>query len=219
MDLKNFTVLSLTLVVFACYVLAHVDESEPPSESVGGLCSNFQHLRDLIDQEKLERLIQLHYKCNQKFRKAMNFFNTSSFDAAIESLTKTEAYQTVLKELCAVGVNTTDIERVGDIFHCIVLPVQPTNVECNCTEVRHHSFIKDLLDLMPQDEVHQYIASAQANCTNFGTFTHKACSKEFQATLKANIKKRDMAKPLRTLRRKGWDIAELLRAALTIFNY
>jgi len=31
--------------------------------------------------------------------------------------------------------------------------------------------------------------------------------------------KRDVVKPLRTLRKNGWDIPELLRAMLTIFQW
>ncbi|KAH8401168.1 hypothetical protein KR009_003522 [Drosophila setifemur] len=240
MDLKTLTVVTLVLAIFACHTLANPPPANvtdcPPGNGTnngtnpddndddrfgddGALCASFQHLRDLMDQEKLQTLIQVHYNCDGKFRRAMRFYNTTGFVKVTDDLQDTDAYQTILKELQFNRVDTTDIESVAEIFYCIILPVQKPDRDCDCKSVRGHTFVDDLLDLMPQKEVHNYIVQSQTKHTNFGNFTLAVTSREFQATLKANIKKKDVARPLRILRHNGWNIPELLRAMLTIFTW
>ncbi|EDV56817.1 uncharacterized protein LOC6547800 [Drosophila erecta] len=240
MDAKTFILLTVAVAIFACHTIAqshYAEESEeseewcPPdgnnSENSNpnktghdsALCADFQHIRDMINQEALLNLIEVHYNCDRKFRCAMRYYNTSRFERTTQQLTNTDAYQTILRELQSEGVDVADIETVADIFHCIILPVRQPNRNCDCKAVRHHTFVGDLLAIMPKQEVHNYVAQSQANHTNFGNFTRTVVSKEFQATLKANINKRDVVKPLRTLRRNGWNIPELLRAMLTIFQW
>ncbi|KAH8240371.1 hypothetical protein KR038_011109 [Drosophila bunnanda] len=235
-NLKTLALLAVLLGIFACHSLAHLPVAVPDDCPPGGnnqtngtndgtreddsqLCANFQHIRDLIDQEELQTLIQLHYNCDAKFRRAMRYYKTAGFVKATTELTETDAYQTVLRELRAADVDTAEIDNVAEIFYCIVLPVQQPDRECDCKKVRGHTFVSDLLYIMPREEVHDYVAESRENLTNFGNFTIAVTSPEFQATLKANIKKKDVAKPLRTLRRNGWDIPELLRAMLVIFNW
>ncbi|KAH8275643.1 hypothetical protein KR026_011979, partial [Drosophila bipectinata] len=236
-DMKILTIFGLTMVIFACQTLAAEEDLEddeevdcPPdnNEDNGNntpgrvsdkLCPDFQHLRSLMDQEKLQKLIQVHYNCDGKFRKAMRYYNTTGFEQVTQQLSDTDAYQTILREFENASVYTVDIESVAAIFYCIILPVQFPDNDCDCKSIRGHTFVNDVLDLMPQIEVHNYIAASQANGTNFGNFTKAVTSKEFQATLKANINKKDVIKPLRTLRRKGWDIPELLKGMQTIFTW
>ncbi|XP_017072690.1 uncharacterized protein LOC108108947 [Drosophila eugracilis] len=242
MDLKTLTLLTAALAIFACHTIAQPyyeddEDSEeewcPPDDNNNNnsnnnpnrtdhdasLCANFQHIRDLINQETLQNLIEVHYNCDLKFRRAMRYYKTSGFTKVTQQLTDTDAYQTVLKELQSEKVDTGDIENVADIFYCIILPVRQPDRNCDCKAVKHHTFVGDLLSIMPKQEIHNYVAESRVNHTNFGNFTKAVVSPEFQATLKANIKKRDVAKPLRTLRKNGWDIPELLRAMLTIFQW
>ncbi|KAI8038824.1 uncharacterized protein LOC128254715 [Drosophila gunungcola] len=240
MDIKTFILLAAALVIFASHTFADpvkIDDSEecPPDGNNGGdnnnggnnhtrdddsaLCPNFQHIRDLIDQVALRELIEVHYNCDKKFRRAMRFYNTSGFVKVTQELTDTAAYQTILTQLQEANVDVADIKTVAQIFYCIILPVKKLDRNCDCKAVKHHSFVNDLLYLMPHQAVHDYIAESQNNQTNFGNFTKAVVSKEFQATLKANVKKSDVVKPLRTLRKNGWDIPELLRAMLTIFQW
>lgn len=151
------------------------------------LCANFQHIRAMINQEALLNLIEVHYNCDLKFRRAMRYYNTAGFERTTQQLTDTDAYKTVLKELQSESVDTADIETVADIFHCIILPVRQPDRNCDCKAVKHHTFVGDLLSIMPKQEVHNYVAQSQANHTNFGNFTKAVVSKQFQATLKANI--------------------------------
>ncbi|KAH8316198.1 hypothetical protein KR067_002033, partial [Drosophila pandora] len=237
-DMKIFNVFCfLTLVIFACQTLAanntvadddidcppdnnnNTNGTETNPKMSDKLCPDFQHLRDMMDQEKLQQLIQVHYNCDGKFRKAMRYYNTTPFEQVTQQLSDTDAYQTILRELESSSVYTVDVESVAAIFYCIILPVQQPDTDCDCKSIRGHSFVDDVLNLMPQIEVHDYIVASQANGTNFGNFTKAVTSKEFQATLKANINKKDVIKPLRTLRRKGWDIPELLKGMLTIFTW
>ncbi|XP_016946594.1 uncharacterized protein LOC108022246 [Drosophila biarmipes] len=241
MDLSKFTLLTVALAIFACHTFAHIEESYEDSEEWcppdnnntnnntnnnqnktdhdASLCANFQHIRDLINQETLMELIEVHYNCDAKFRRAMRYYDTPGFVRVTQQLTDTAAYKTVLRELESEGVDTGDIASVADIFYCIILPVQKPDRNCDCKAVKHHTFVGDLLNIMPHQEIHNYVAESRANHTNFGNFTQAVVSKTFQATLKANIKKRDVVKPLRTLRKNGWDIPELLRAMLTIFQW
>lgn len=196
----------LTLVIFVCQTLAanstdegdgtddidcppdnNDDNNETETRVSDKLCPDFQHLRDLMDQDKLQQLIQVHYNCDGKFRKAMRFYNTTPFEKVTQQLSDTDAYQTILRELENSSVYTVDIESVAAIFYCIVLPVQLPDTDCDCKSIRGHSFVDDVLNLMPQNETHNYILASQANGTNFGNFTKAVTSKEFQATLKANI--------------------------------
>uniref|UniRef100_A0A6P4EYB8 Uncharacterized protein LOC108043756 n=1 Tax=Drosophila rhopaloa TaxID=1041015 RepID=A0A6P4EYB8_DRORH len=243
MDLKTLVLLAASLAILASHTFADPDELEeledsecpenpenpdnPDNPNNGGgtrdddssLCANFQHIRDLIDQVALRELIDVHYNCDKKFRRAMRFYNTSGFVAVTQQLTNTSAYQTVLKQLNAASVDTADITTVAEIFYCIILPVQNPAKKCNCKAVKCHTFVNDLLNLMPHQAVHNYVAWSRFNQTNFGNFTKAVVSQEFQATLKANVKKSDVIVPLRTLRKNGWDIPELLRAMLTIFQW
>ncbi|XP_043644492.1 uncharacterized protein LOC122614085 [Drosophila teissieri] len=247
MDAKTLMLLSAAVAIFACHTIAqphYVEEdSEEDSEEWcppdgnhtnnnnntnnnpnrtdhdSALCANFQHIRDMINQTVLLNLIEVHYNCDLKFRRAMRYYNTPGFEKTTQQLTDTAAYHTVLRELQSESVDVADIETVADIFHCIILPVRKPDRNCDCKAVRHHTFVGDLLAIMPQQEVHDYVAESRANLTNFGNFTRAVVSKEFQATLKANINKRDVVKPLRTLRKNGWNIPELLRAMLTIFQW
>ncbi|KAH8290496.1 hypothetical protein KR054_003556 [Drosophila jambulina] len=229
-DLKTLALLAVFLGIFACHSLAHQpvaiqpdcpDDNNNPGtrEDDPNLCANFQHIRDLINQEELQTLIQLHYNCDAKFRRAMRYYKTAGFVKVTAELTETDAYQTILRELRGAHVDTADIDNVAEIFYCIVLPVQLPDRECDCKKVKGHTFVNDLLYIMPREEVHDYLAESRENLTNFGNFTIAVTSPQFQATLKASIKKKDVAKPLRTLRKNGWDIPELLRAMLVIFNW
>ncbi|XP_020801293.1 uncharacterized protein LOC110178489 [Drosophila serrata] len=234
-NLKTFALLAVILGIFACHSLAHLPVAQPDDcppnnnnhtngtngdrEDDGHLCANFQHIRDLIDQEKLRTLIQLHYNCDAKFRRAMRYYKTAGFVKVTTELTETDAYQTILRELRASHVDTAEIDNVAEIFYCIVLPVEQPDRECDCKKVKGHTFVNDLLYIMPREEIHDYVAESKENLTNFGNFTIAVTSPAFQATLKASIKKKDVAKPLRTLRRNGWDIPELLRAMLVILNW
>ncbi|KAH8348973.1 hypothetical protein KR084_012951 [Drosophila pseudotakahashii] len=239
-ELKNFTLLIVILAIFACHTFGHTLESYDDSEEWcpddndnnndnndnhdknehdASLCANFQHIRGLINQETLMELIEVHYNCDPKFRRAMRYYDTPGFTQVTQELTNTAAYKTVLRELESEHVDIADIESVADIFHCIILPVKKPDRNCDCKAVKHHTFVGDLLNIMPHQEIHNYVAESRANHTNFGNFTTAVVSKTFQATLKANIKKQDVVKPLRTLRKHGWDIPELLRAMLTIFQW
>ncbi|KAH8254592.1 hypothetical protein KR032_011078 [Drosophila birchii] len=242
-DLKTFALLAVILGIFACHSLAHLqvdepDEPEDPdcppdsdnhtngTDNGGGdrvddshLCANFQHIRDMIDQEELQTLIQLHYNCDAKFRRAMRYYKTSGFVKVTTELTETDAYQTILRELRVAHVDTAEIDDVAEIFYCLVLPVEQPDRECDCKEVKGHTFISDLLNIMPREEVHDYVEESKEKHTNFGNFTIAVTSPGFQATLKNSIKKKDVVKPLRKLRRNGWDIPVLLRAMLEILSW
>ncbi|XP_017024452.1 uncharacterized protein [Drosophila kikkawai] len=234
-DLKTLALLAVILGIFVCQSLAHIPVKEPeedcdpddpnnPNNPNGrdddtALCANFQHIRNLIDQDELQTLIQLHYNCDVKFRRAMRYYKTAGFVKVTSELTETDAYQTILRELQAASVDTAEIDNVAEIFYCIVLPVELPDRECDCKKVKGHTFVNDLLYIMPREEVHDYVAESQEKQTNFGNFTIAVTSPAFQATLKASIKKKDVAKPLRTLRKNGWDIPVLLRAMLVIFSW
>ncbi|XP_002018153.2 uncharacterized protein LOC6592408 [Drosophila persimilis] len=242
MNMKTLTLFCVVLAVFACHTFAQSNarnDSEycPPdggNDSDSGpdfnddkdgqddrLCAAFQDVRGLIDHEALVALIDTHSQCDAKFRKAIRFFNTPGFEEVALLLQESEAYQTALQELQIAGVNTTDIELILDIFACIALPVPQAEKSCDCSKVKkkNHSFIADLLALMPKSDVHGYSVDAQSKNSNFALFSRTVTSTEFQDTLRANIKKHDVARALKILRRNGWDILELLRAMITILTW
>ncbi|XP_022226270.2 uncharacterized protein LOC111076689 [Drosophila obscura] len=238
MDTKTLSLFCVVLAVFACHTFAQSNagnntEDCPPENGIPdnnetdkggvdeGLCVAFQEVRGLIDLEALEALIETHAQCDAKFRKAIRFFNTPAFEEVALQLQASEAYQTALEELQFAGVNTTDIEIILDIFACIALPVPQSEKSCDCSKIKKKScsFIADLLVLMPKSDVHEYSVDAQSRQSNFALFSRTVTSIDFQATLRANIKKRDLAHPLKTLRRYGWDIPELLRALITILSW
>ncbi|KAH8371451.1 hypothetical protein KR093_007517, partial [Drosophila rubida] len=185
----------------------------------GDLCDNFQLIRDLIDPQVLLDLIQSHYQCDSKFRKALCYYNTSRFHLVIEQLQQSEAYQTLLNELRSAGVNTSAIDSIADIFDCIVLPVTPTDKKCDCKAVRGHTFIGDVLAAMPHQAVSDFSYTSSMRQTNFGVFRETVTSPEFQSKLRANMLKRDVVRALRVLRRNGWDLPELLRGTLSMLTW
>ncbi|XP_033253563.1 uncharacterized protein LOC117192947 [Drosophila miranda] len=214
--MKTLTLFCVVLAVFACHTFAQSNarnDSEycPPDGGNGsnsgpdlnadkdgqddGLCASFQDVLGLIDHEALVALIDTHSQCDAKFRKAIRFFNTPG--------------------------HHRHIELILDIFACIALRVPQVEKSCDCSKVKmkNHSFIADLLALMPKSDVHGYSVDAQSKNSNFALFSRTFTSTEFQATLRANIKKHDVASALNILRRNGWDILELLRAMITILTW
>ncbi|BFG04749.1 uncharacterized protein DMAD_03640 [Drosophila madeirensis] len=243
MDMKTLSLFCVLLAVFTCHTFAQSNAGNNPEDcppdtnntnngtgtdnvdddknGQAGLCIAFQDVRDLIDHVALEALIETHSQCDAKFRKAIRFFNTPGFEEVALQLQESEAYQTALEELQGAGVDTADIEFILDIFACISVPVPLSQKSCDCSKIKKkgQSFLADLLALMPRRDVHNYYVDAQSKQSNFALFSRTVTSVEFQATLRANIKKHDVARPLRTLRRYGWDIPELLRATITILSW
>ncbi|KAM8711700.1 hypothetical protein ACLKA7_012242 [Drosophila subpalustris] len=223
----------LAIIFCHCQVAAKKDEPEPepldddcPPEGNGTdddrdgeLCKDFQILRDLIDVDVLVDLIQSHYQCDVKFRKAVCYYQTSRFQLVIDQLQNSEAYHVLLQELRNAGINTTDIDRIADIFDCLEVPIMPVSKKYNCRELRGHTFIGDLLAAMPHKEVREFSFSSLANNTNFALFKQTVTSPEFQAKLRSNLLKRDAARALHVLRRNGWDVPELLRGAMSILSW
>ncbi|ALC41692.1 CG3906 [Drosophila busckii] len=181
------------------------------------LCDSFKRLRSTIEKDTLVELIQSHYQCNSKFRKAMCYYDTKRFRIVAQQLQQSDAYVDILLELNLAGVDTSDIENIVDIFACIVLPVPRPDNSCDCRALRGHTFIGDLLAAMPQQAVHEINTRAKRN--NFARFVQTVNSSEFQAHLQANLLKRDAARPLHVLSRNGWNVPELLRAVMTILSW
>ncbi|XP_034104601.1 uncharacterized protein LOC132790140 [Drosophila nasuta] len=229
LQLKHLALYCGFLAILACQLAA---QEEPVTTTVcpnsdddgpdrdGDLCENFQLIRDLIDPEVLANLIQSHYQCDSKFRKALCYYNTSRFHLVIEQLQQSEAYATLLDELRTAGVNTSAIDKIADIFDCIVLPLNTTTIEkCDCRAVRGHSFIGDVLAAMPHQQVSDYSYTSSVRNTNFGIFRETITSPQFQAKLRSNLLKRDVVRALRVLRRNGWDLPELLRGTMSMLSW
>ncbi|KAH8299604.1 hypothetical protein KR044_003476, partial [Drosophila immigrans] len=185
----------------------------------GDLCDDFQSIRDLIDPEVLADLIQSHYQCDSKFRKALCYYNTSRFHLVVEQLQQSDAYATLLDELRNAGVNTSAIDTIAQIFDCIMLPVLPSDKKCDCKAVRGHSFIGDVLAAMPHQEVRDFTYTSSIRNTNFAIFKETVTSPQFQAKLRSNMLQRDVIRALRVLRRNGWDMPELLRGTLAMLSW
>ncbi|XP_064542678.1 uncharacterized protein LOC135431458 [Drosophila montana] len=183
------------------------------------LCSSFQALRATIEKDTLADLIQSHYQCNSKFRKALCYYNTTRFHLVALELQQSEAYNTMLEELRNASVDTSDIENIVDIFACLVLPAPQPDKSCDCKTLRGHTFVGDLLAAMPHQAVHDFTTSARRNQTNYARFVDTVSSSGFQSRMRANMMKRDVARPLRNLRRNGWDMPELLRAVMSILSW
>ncbi|XP_034478044.1 uncharacterized protein LOC117784419 [Drosophila innubila] len=217
----------LAVLVGHCQVAAKknetlVDPDCPPDDDRDGndeLCKDFQILRDLIDFEVLAELIQSHYQCDAKFRKAVCYYKTSRFNLVIEQLQRSEAYHELLEVLRNAGINTTDIDNIADIFECIEVPIMPIDKKYNCKELRGHTFIGDVLAAMPHQAIREYSYSSRVNNTNFALFRQTVTSAEFQAALRSNLLKRDAVRALNVLRRNGWDLPELLRGAMSILSW
>lgn len=154
------------------------------------LCENFQFIRDLIDIETLENLTLAHYQCNSKFRKAVLYYNSSRFQLVIEQLQQSEAFQRLLEELRDAGVDTTAINQIIDIFACFAVPfpsyVSP-NRTCDCRSLRGHTFLGDLLAILPRQRVHDYTTNARVYGTNFGLFSDALTSSQFQDRLRSTL--------------------------------
>ncbi|EDW85639.1 uncharacterized protein Dwil_GK23051 [Drosophila willistoni] len=183
------------------------------------LCEDFQNLRATIDRATLVTIIQTHYECDSKFRRAMSYYNTTRFHEVAQMLQQSTAYRSLLQELQDDGVDTSDLENIVDIIACIILPVAKADNDCDCRAVRGHSFMSDILLAMPKQKVHDYLSLARSEKSNFALLANTLTSPEFQERLRANMVKRDMVRPLRILRRNGWDIPELLRGVLTILSW
>ncbi|XP_030558387.1 uncharacterized protein LOC115760945 [Drosophila novamexicana] len=183
------------------------------------LCNSFQALRATIEKDTLVDLIQSHYQCNSKFRKALCYYNTTRFQLVAQELQQSEVFNTMLEELRNAGVDTTDIENIVDIFACLLVPAPQPDKSCDCKALRGHTFVGDLLAAMPQQAVHDYTTSARKNQTNYARFVDTVSSSGFQSRMRANMMKRDVTRPLRTLRRNGWDMPELLRAVTSILSW
>lgn len=159
-----------------------------PPDRDGDLCDNFQALRGLIDKDALVNLTLAHYQCDSKFRKAVCYYNTSRFNLVIEQLQQSEAFQTLIDELRDLGVNTTSIDQIVDIFQCFSLPLPlNTNGTCDCKAVRGHTFLEDVLALLPKQRVRALTRNARVYNSNFGLFTSALTSADFQNRLRSSM--------------------------------
>ncbi|XP_017868384.1 PREDICTED: uncharacterized protein LOC108617183 [Drosophila arizonae] len=201
--------------------------STPKDSNFGddSLCPNFQELSGVIEVNTLAELIQGHSQCDAKFRKAMSYYQTKRFQLVIQELQQSEAYVTLLRDLRSAGVDTSDIDNIMDIFDCLDQPWPTTqqppyaNKTCDCKQLRGRNFVGDLLAAMPNQEVHSYTAEARAKHNNFGLFADTISSPAFQSRLRTNMLKRDAMRPLRVLRRYGWNVPEMLSAAVSILSW
>lgn len=159
----------------------------PPNRG-GDLCDSFQALRGLIDRDALVNLTLAHYQCDSKFRKAVCYYNTSRFNLVIEQLQESEAFQTLIDELRDLGVNTTAIDRIVDIFQCFSLPLPLNrNGTCDCKAVRGHTFLEDVLALLPKQRVRALNRNARVYNSNFGIFSSALTSADFQNRLRSTL--------------------------------
>lgn len=192
-------VLSCSLLLAISWPAAEADEVTtticPPTPSGsedngrdGDLCDSFQALRELIDRDALVNLTLAHYQCDSKFRKAVCYYNTSRFNLVIEQLQQSASFQTLLEDLRDLGVNTSAINQIVDIFQCFSLPLPLNrNGTCNCKAVRGHTFLEDVLAIMPKQRVHAFTRNARAYNTNFGLFSNALTSGEFQSRLRSTL--------------------------------
>lgn len=183
------------LAAFGCHALVEASNETtlcPPTtddsrDGEDSLCPSFQDLRDIIDEIALMELIQAHYQCNAKFRKALCYYNSSRFHLVAQQLQQSEAYISMLADLRNAGVDTTDIESIVNIFACLELSLPKLKKSCDCKQLRGHTFVGDLLASMSHQAVHEYTAVARANHTNFGLFADTITSSAFQARMRTNM--------------------------------
>ncbi|EDW01076.1 uncharacterized protein LOC6561324 [Drosophila grimshawi] len=208
--------------------VAQADESEPVEECPDDegdrdgndtLCDNFQALRETIDKNTLMDLIQSHYQCDSKFRKAMCYYNTTHFQIVAQQLQQSDGYHLMLEELRSGGVDTSDIENIVDIISCVTVPPPLPDKNCDCKQLKGHTFMGDLLAAMPHQAVHEYTAKSRSRKSNFALFVDIVNSPEFQSHMRTNMMKRDVVRPMRVLRRNGWDLPQLLRGVMTILSW
>lgn len=199
-QIKNL-VLSCGLLLAICWRAAEAAEvttticpptappgSDDDSGRDGDLCDNFQALRELIDRDALVNLTLAHYQCDAKFRKAVCYYNTSRFNLVIEQLQQSASFQTLLEDLRELGVNTSAINQIVDIFQCFSLPLPLNrNGTCDCKAVRGHTFLEDVLAIMPKQRVHAFTRNARVYNTNFGLFSDALTSGEFQSRLRSTL--------------------------------
>ncbi|TMW45374.1 hypothetical protein DOY81_009546 [Sarcophaga bullata] len=216
-------------ILIACSFYSGVKASDCDGTNTNSfsLCYDFQTIRNLAPRQSVLSLIQSHMSSDSRFRKAVNYMLSVQFKTTTQMIDDSSIYRSLLNQFSDAGVNTTDINSISKIFDCILIPYirEATGSQRSVSSVENfvHSrsldtFIEEFNKLIPKDSLIRTLKNLLAESDNFTEFYALVREPSFQSQVKEAFKNREIARPIKILRRNQIDLCNLVQYGFNLLN-
>lgn len=173
--------LFLVGLISACLILNAVQADDCVNGTITNslsLCEEFQLLEDLVPHSSIITLIQNHMANDIRFRRAVQYLQSSDFKTTAAKIDATATFKSFLRPFTRAGVDTSDINGVYKIFDCLIIPnIQEAigtrssfNWE-NIAESRSlDSFVQEVIQLIPVNDFVKTLKAQLKENTQFAKF-------------------------------------------------
>ncbi|KAM7343812.1 uncharacterized protein ACRADG_010729 [Cochliomyia hominivorax] len=219
--------LYLVGLLSACYILnaVYADDCGDTPTNLMGLCQEFQLLEDLAPRDSVNSLIRNHMSNDIRFNKAVQYMLSPQFKKTTAQIDATVTFQSFLKQFTRAGVNVSDINSVGKIFDCLILPdIEEISSSSRSSFFNENipqsrsldTFAQEFIKLIPAKEFVNTLKAQIADNSNFNKFYKVARTPSFRSKVMQSLNNRDISRPIKQLRRNQIDLCKLVEYAFDL---
>ncbi|XP_067634142.1 protein G12 [Eurosta solidaginis] len=221
-----------SILVVCLWAANHSDAASSCSETEVAsfqLCQDFRDIRNLIDPNTLVYWISYGYYKDDNFQTAMKYIDSDSFQSISDQIAESAPYKALLRRFSDVGVDTSTLESISNIFKCLMLKkpeYTDEDINLDNLEMQGISMARSLTDIatnlkavIPKHKLRSLIRDKLDEDGDFAKFYRVARSTSFRNAAKKMFKSSQLKYSLRTLTRNKVDLKKLADFAAEILGW